>query len=108
MTIKYSKERARERREKLSQIETLLKQCEDDCSTDPTSENIEKLEMLKGEYNSIYEYLSQGAIIRSRATWYEKGEKSNNFFLSLESHKKNKSSVRKIFSKDGYLISDPK
>ena len=108
VTIKYSKERARERREKLSQIETLLKQCEDDCSTDPTSGNIEKLEMLKGEYNSIYEYLSQGAIIRSRATWYEKGEKSNKFFLSLECHKKSKSSVRKIFSKDDYLISDPK
>ena len=83
VTIKYSKERARETREKLSQIETLLKQCEDDCSTDPTSENIEK-EMLEGEYNSIYEYLSKGAIIRSRATRYEKGEKSNKFVLSLK------------------------
>ena len=83
VTIKYSKERARERREKLSQIETLLKQCEDDCSTDPTSENIKKLEMLKGEYNSIYEYLSQDAIIRSRATavhGMKKARRVINFF----------------------------
>jgi len=29
-------------------------------------------------------------IIRSKATWYEKGEKSNKYFLNLESHKKAK------------------
>ena len=27
--------------------------------------------------NNIYEELSKGAIIRSKATWHEKGEKSN-------------------------------
>ena len=71
-------------------------------------ENLEQLEILKSEYYSIYEYLSQGAIVRSRATWYEKGEKSNKYFLNLESHKKTKSSVRKVFNKDGILITDPK
>lgn len=35
-----------------------------------------------------------------KGTWYEKGEKSNKyfFFLNLETHKKAKSSVRKVFS----------
>ena len=52
--------------------------------------------------------MSQGAIARSKATWYEKGEKSNKYFLNLESHKEAKSSVRKLFNKDGILITDPK
>ena len=46
--------------------------------------------------------------IWSRATWYEKAEKSNKYLLNLESHKKAKSSVRKVFNKDGILITNPK
>ena len=56
---------------------------------------------LKLEYDSIY--VVQGAIVRSKAIWYEKGEKSNKYFLNLESHKKAKSSVRKVLNKDGVL-----
>ena len=64
--------------------------------------------MLKMEYDSIYEQIAKGAIIRSKATWYEKGEKSNRYFLNLETHKKAKSSVRKVFDNEGVLITDPK
>ena len=60
------------------------------------------------EYDSIYEQIPKGAIIRSKATWYEKGEKSNNYFLNLETHKKAESSVRKGFNREGVLITDPK
>ena len=56
----------------------------------------------------FYEHLARGAIIRSRANWYEQGEKSNKFFLNLETHKKSKSSIRKAYTKDGFLTSDPK
>ena len=38
----------------------------------------------------------------------EKGKKSNKYFFNLESHKKAKSSVRKVFNKEGTLITDPK
>ena len=96
-TIKYSKERACERRKKLSGIETSLKTLEENCSRCPSSENVEQLEILKMEYNSIYEELARGAIIQSKATWYDKGEKSNKYFLNLESHNKAKSAVRTVF-----------
>ena len=60
------------------------------------------------EYDSIYEDLSRSAIIRSQATWYEKGEKSNKYFLNLESHNKSKSSVQKVFSEEGFFVVDPR
>ena len=60
------------------------------------------------EYDSIYEQIAKGAIIRSKATWYEKGEKSNKFFFNLETHKKAKSSVCKVFDDNGVVITDPK
>ena len=108
MSIKYGKEKARKRREKITVIDASLKTCEENCGRCPSPENLEQLEILKLEYNGIYENLSQGAIVRSRATWYEKGEKSNKYFLNLESNKKAKSSVRKVFNKDGILITNPK
>ena len=86
VTIKYRKEKANASRQQLKIIEDSLRQCEDDCSRDPSPDNIEKLENAKNEYESFYEHVTKGAIIRSRATWYEYGEKSNKYFLNLETH----------------------
>ena len=81
---------------------------EEKCGNNPTTENIEQLEILNLEHENIYEEFSKGAIIRSKATWYEKGEKSNKYFLNLESHRKAKSSVRKVFIEEELLVTDPK
>ena len=54
---------------------------------DPTEMNEqrwEKKEKIEQELNCMYNYLAEGAILRSRCTWYEKGEKSTKYFLSLE------------------------
>ena len=110
VSIKYSKEKARKKRKQISDIEISLRYCEERCNESPTLKNQEELEMLKMEYDSIYEQIAKGAIIRSKATWYEKGEKSNKYFLNLETHKKAKSSVRKVFNDEGMLpvITDQK
>lgn len=108
VSIKYSKEKALKKRKKISDLETSLRICEEKCNESPTFENQEELEMFKMEYDSIYKQIAKGAIIRSKATWYEKGEKSNKYFLNLETHKKAKSSVRKVFNSEGVLITDPK
>ena len=72
------KENARKRREKITVIKDSLKTCQENCGRFHSPENLEQLEILKLEYNSIYEHLSQGAIVRSIANRYEKGEKTNN------------------------------
>ena len=58
---------------KISDIETSLRTCEERCNELPSAGNQEELEMLQMEYDSIYEQIAKGAIIRSKATWYEKG-----------------------------------
>ena len=78
------------------------------CDQDPSLENVNKLEILKSEYDLQYAYLAQGAIIRSRARWYEQGEKSNKYFLNLESSRGKKSTIRKIFREDKSLTTNPK
>ena len=108
LTINYSKTRARSRREKESKLEEKLREYTKKCDIDPTKQNMEELECAKAEYEEFYDYVTQGAIIRSRATWYEKGEKNNKYFLNLEKSNKKRSSVRKIFLDDGKLTTNPK
>ena len=64
---------------KLVEIETLIEVAEEALRTNSSTSNLEKLENLKMEYDSHFDYMAKGAIIRSRANWYEQGEKSNNF-----------------------------
>ena len=83
-----------------------LKECTQKCDIDPNSGNLEKLECLQTEYDQLYDYITQGAIICSKVTWYKMYEKR--IFLNLENSNKTKSSVRKILTRDGVLTSDPK
>ena len=79
-TITYSKEKAEERRNRLRDVEKKLKKSEELCAENPSEENIEAFEEVKIEYNSLYDYITQGNIIRSKANWYEKGGKIINIF----------------------------
>ena len=103
----YAKEKAHKRWQGLVQIEISLRQAEERLAIDPSEPNLEILEDLKMKYDSHFDYVAKGAIIRSRANWYEKGEKSNKYFLGLESHRGTKSCIRKLFSSDGNLTTNP-
>ena len=106
-TMHYTKEKAQKRRQELVQVERSLRQAEERLAIDPSESNLEILEDLKMKYDSHFDYIAKGAIIRSRANWYEKGEKSNKYFLGLESHRGTKSCIRRLISSDGNLTTNP-
>ena len=91
----------------MQEVEECIKDCSKKCDKDPSAQNLEELESLQAEYENLYDFITQGAIIRSRATWYEMGEKNNKYFLNLEKSNKKKTSVRKIFTSEGSLTHDP-
>ena len=51
--------------------------------------------------HKIYYYFADGAILRSKCTWYEKGEKSNKYFLSLEKSQAESTSIDVLNTNDG-------
>ena len=104
--MRYSKTKARERRRKVQNPEEDLKECTEKCDSDPNTKNLEELECLQTEYDSMYDFFTRSAIIRSRAAWYEFGERNKNF-LNLENSNKKKSTVRKVFNREGKLTTDP-
>ena len=60
----------------------------------------------KQELEKMYDYITDGIIIRSRATWYEQGERNSKYFLNLEKRQKYKSHLRKLLV-DQTEISNP-
>ena len=84
----------RERRATLTSLERKIKDCQIACDKNPSSKNLNDLEILQTDYDRVYEFIAQGAIVRSRATWYEYGEKSNKYFLNLENSRKKKSCIK--------------
>ena len=53
VSMRYSKENARLRKEKLLAIETSLNFYQEKCSADPSTENFQQLEILKSKYDAI-------------------------------------------------------
>ena len=45
---------------------------------------LENLEALKLELEEIVKMRTKGAILRSKAKWYNEGEKNTQYFLNLE------------------------
>ena len=103
-TLQYSKIIAKNRKARLQRSEETLKQCEEICNNNPSEENIIKLDEARSEYEALYDYVIQGKIIRSRANWYEQGEKNSKYFFNLETNKTRKTAIRRLFNSDGKLI----
>ena len=85
-----------------------MKDCQSACDLDSSLKNLNDLETLQTEYDQHYESIAQGQIIRSRANWYEQGEKSNKYFLRLENSRKKKSCIRKLNLENDNYTSDAK
>ena len=96
VSIAYSKDKQKNRRNVFKKLMLELKQAEEACDQDPTDENIQKRECLKLRIESLSEYIVKGSIIRSRVNWYEQGEKNNKYFLNLENNNKGKRCIRNI------------
>ena len=62
-----------------------------------------KYEEAKVKLESLYDYITEGIILRSRTTWYEKGEKSNKYFLNLEKRNKSKPHMKSLVTSRGEI-----
>ena len=107
-TIKYSKEKAKERRARLAEAEKKVKRCELICDNDPSPNNVNDLEAAKHEYDLLHDYIVRGCIVRSRINWYENGEKNSKYFLNLEKTRRGKTAVRRLYDSAGKITVNPK
>ena len=90
-TIYYSKEKASERKARRIALEKTVKRLEISLSANSNEMLLEEYYKYKNELESIYNFIAERIILRSKASWYEHGEKSSKYFLNLEKRNKAKS-----------------
>ena len=79
----YAKEKAAFRRARRSYLEEKDKSLENAICSDSSAEVLRDYSEAKVELEKVYDHITEGIILRSRAQWYEEGEKFTGYFLRL-------------------------
>ena len=95
----YSKQKAVGRMDRKAILEEMISDLEQRIKSDSNIELSKEYNEEKKELDQIYDYITNGIILRSRTTRYE-GERSSSYFLRLEKRNKSKSHVRKLILND--------
>ena len=107
-TIQLSKKKEKSRRDEdcalLSEMITVQCKLQTEYSDSLRSE----LERIKFKLTKIASVKTGGTIIRSRARWYEHGERNSKYFYNLEKTNHRKKHITSIFVNDEEKITDPK
>jgi len=105
-TIKHSKRRARERKEREQNLQEEYAKAKFNFEKDPNDLNANILNSAKETLELFYEEKVKGIIFRARARWHEHGEKSTKYFLNLEKRNHVKKHMRKL-NINGSITTDP-
>jgi len=73
---------------------------------DPNTRNAEILKEAKQRVEHFEKEKTKGLRIRSRVQWYEKGERSDKYFLNLERYRGKQKTFTKIRQEDGKTTED--
>ena len=107
--IRFAKKKAYTERN--IELDLLQKLEEMNLRIDATPENsslVNEARKLQIELDEIAVQRTKGSIIRSRARWYELGEKCNKYFFSLEKRSYEKRHITKLKTPEGITAEDPK
>ena len=70
----------------------------------PSLEDETELKLLQSHLDDIYTTKANGAYIRSRARWIEKGEKSSAYFFGLEKQRQTKRKILTWLNMNSFLL----
>ena len=106
---RYENEKAEERKRKRVFLENKVLALEKQMVNSPNISDtlVADYEGAKTDLENLYNYIADGAILRSKVRWYEEGEKCSKYFLSLEKRNKTSSCIRKLLTENGQEIDNP-
>ena len=90
-TIKYSKQKAKETHDEEKALLAKLVKLQANLQEHYNASDKIEMDRVKSNLSNISARKTRGTIIRSRARWYEHGERNSKYFYSLEkrNHRKN-------------------
>ena len=106
-TVKYSKRRARKRREEEQVAVININKLRETFAASGKETDANSLTLAQKQLEKIREPKIQGLITRSRVRWYDEGEKCSKFFLSLEKGNGKRKSIQ-MLRDNGQILSKKK
>ena len=106
-TVKYCKRKARNKRIKEEELQKYVETAFNLFNSNKNETNANNLKKAQEELENLRKPYIDGLIVRSRTQWYEKGERSSKYFLSLEKRNSNRKSIQYIES-EGLTITKQK
>ena len=103
-TIRYSIEKSKRQKAYEKSLIDKLNQLELNYATSPSDSRLDMIKLCRDELDALYEKKTNGAIIRSRANWFENGEKNTRYFLNLEKRNQKQKLITKVYDKQGQIV----
>ena len=103
---KFSKQKAKDRKDKIEKLENEISHLENSIATN--FDCVEKIETNKAQLKKLYESSLEGIKIRSRAAWYEEGEQNKEYFEQLLASNKKKTLIKELCNEMDTVITDRK
>ena len=67
-----------------------------------------EMDRVKRKLAKVVNKKTRGAVTRSKAQWYEFGEKNNKYFYNLEKINYKKKHITSLTKEDGNIVLEPK
>jgi len=110
VSMKYSKVKMKKMRNGEANFESALAALEKQWKQGVNNKGVleEQIRCKKNILENIIQYKTKGAIIRSKARWYNEGEINSKYFLNLENRRCKRKTITQIKMRNGsYATNDP-
>ena len=106
MSIKYAREKSHEQKEVIAQLSLKANEYEENLPLQQEEDDL--YVSTKNELEDQLMMRTQGVMFRSKAKWYEEGERNTKYFYALEKARYNAKTCHKLVTDKGEEITDPK
>ena len=107
--IRFSKRLAKSKKSREINLLCKLKHLNMRLDQNPQEANlVTEIERVKLDLQRIAEHKTKGAIIRSRARWYEHGERNTKYFMNLEKRSHERKHIVKLKTDQNEYVEEPK
>ena len=107
-TIAFSKKKAKRKRDEESILLSEMMKLQSKLRATYSDSLKAELERIKFKLSKIVGIKTRGTIVRSRARWYEYGERNSKYFYNLEKKNRKKKHITSLVNNVGDKITNPK
>ena len=108
ITISFAKRKAKQKRVEERELSQRFTNLQEQLRQNFDNNVKTEMDRVKSKLKKIIANKTQGSMLRSKARWYEFGEKNNKYFYNLEKRNHKKKHITTLTSENDTIISDPK